>query len=179
MLPAVVSPSELSNAFLGDLVQVCIVARDHRAVIEGMVRLGIGPWAVRRMDSANMSDTTYRGSPADFTMTIATADLPNMQFEVIEPHSGPSIYADFLERRGEGVQHLAFNCRGLEYDARRQVFLDRGYAAIQSGRFFGEGRFDYFATEDEVGTVIEIATLPEGAIVPPPDSWYPAPPPAP
>lgn len=177
MLPTVVSATGLSNSFLGDLVQVCIVTHDHRATMAGMLRLGIGPWSIRRMDRRNLSETTYHGRPAEFSMTICTADTPIMQYEIIEPNDGPSIYSDFLAARGGGVQHLAFGCLGIDYEARRRAFLDRGYEPIQSGRFFDVGRFDYFSTEGDIGTVVEIAWLPEGAVVPPPDAWYPAAPP--
>ncbi len=44
--PAVISETRLSNSFLGKLIEVCIVTADYRRTIEGLVRLGIGPWMV-------------------------------------------------------------------------------------------------------------------------------------
>jgi hypothetical protein len=64
-LPEVISPTELSNSFLGDLVQVCVVTRDHRRTLEGLVRLGFGPWSLRTFDRTNCAEMTYRGRPVD------------------------------------------------------------------------------------------------------------------
>jgi ABC-type multidrug transport system ATPase subunit len=44
--PEVISENRLSNSFLGNLIEICIVTRNHRRTMEGMVRLGIGPWRV-------------------------------------------------------------------------------------------------------------------------------------
>lgn len=114
-LPEVVGPEELSNSFLGNLVQVCVVTRDFRRTLEGFVNLGIGPWAIRTIDASNVN-ATYRGRPADFSAKLCLASSQNMNWEVIQPIRGQSIYSDFLERHGDGIQHLAFNCKGLGYE---------------------------------------------------------------
>ena len=177
--PAVLGPSELANGFLGNLVQLCVVTRDHRRTLEGFVRLGIGPWTIRTVDERNLAHATYRGRPAEFSLKLCLANSPNMNWEVIEPLGGPSIYADFLERHGEGVQHLAFNCNGLEYEERLRRFAERGYEVIQSGVIFGGIEFHYFATEADVHTIVEVYRVPPGFQFPPPDAWYPAAPPTP
>ena len=65
-LPQVLDDRALADSFLGDLIQVCIVARDHRRALEAMVRLGIGPWTDPHASTlSNLSETTYRGAPAD------------------------------------------------------------------------------------------------------------------
>jgi hypothetical protein len=176
--PEVVNSTELSNSFLGDLIQVCVVTRDHRRTLDGMVRLGIGPWSVRTLDASNLSETTYRGAPAAFSAKLCLANSRNMNWEVVEPLSGPSIYADFLERHGEGVQHLAFNCGGLPYAERVAHFTAAGYQPIQTGLILGAIRFHYMGTEADFGSVIEIYDFPPHARLPEPESWFPAPPPA-
>ncbi len=175
-LPQVLGPSELSNGFLGNLIQVCIVTRDHRRTIEGFVNLGIGPWAIRTVDGSNMC-ASYRGEPADFAARLCLANSGNMNWEVIEPLRGGSIYADFLERRGEGIQHLAFGGDGMEYAARVREFEARGYRAVQHGEIFGGIAFHYFAADEGLKTTVEIYRVPPGHVFPPPDAWYPAPPP--
>ncbi|WP_352781311.1 VOC family protein [Mesorhizobium sp. M0244] len=80
------------------------------------------------MDGSNL-EGTYRGRLADFAIKLCLANSPNMNWEVIEPVRGQSIYADFLERQGDGIQHLAFNCNGIEYEERIRQFEDGGYEA--------------------------------------------------
>ena len=141
------------------------------------MRLGIGPWTIRTFDKSNLSETTYRGAAAEFAMKICLANSRNMNWEVIEPMAGPSIYTDFLYRHGEGVQHLAFNCGDLEYEERLRRFAERGYEAIQTGLYMGRVRFHYFATEEDARTIFEIYHVPSGFTFPTPEAWYPASPP--
>jgi methylmalonyl-CoA/ethylmalonyl-CoA epimerase len=175
-LPQVLGPIELSNSFLGNLVQVCVVTRDHRRTLEGFVNLGIGPWTIRTVDGSNLRGS-YRGQPADFSAKLCLANSQNMNWEVIEPIRGRSIYADFLERHGDGVQHLAFNCNGIDYEERLRQFDERGYKSIQHGVIFGGIDFHYFSAEDDLRTTVEIYRVPSGYVFPKPDEWFPAPPP--
>ena len=45
-LPTVTGEFTLRNSFLGDSKQICVVTRDLHRTMEGMVRVGIGPWMV-------------------------------------------------------------------------------------------------------------------------------------
>ena len=51
--PEVLDENTMSNGFLGNLVEVCVVTRDHRRTMEGLVRLGIGPWRVHTFTPEN------------------------------------------------------------------------------------------------------------------------------
>jgi methylmalonyl-CoA/ethylmalonyl-CoA epimerase len=176
-LPEVLSHTELSNSFLGNMLQVCVVTRDHRRILEGFVKFGIGPWTIRTVDGDNVK-AIYRGRPADFSVKVCLANSQNMNWEVIEPIRGQSIYADFLEQHGEGVQHLAFSCNGMDYNDRVREFASRGCTAIQHGVLFNGIEFHYFATGDDLQTTLEVYRVPPGFTFPEPDAWYPAPPPA-
>ena len=73
-LPSVISDSELSNSFLRETIQVCVVSRDHKRTMEGMVRLGIGQWRVYHYrDAPGIRDTEYRGEAKNFKMTLCLA----------------------------------------------------------------------------------------------------------
>lgn len=176
ILPEALGPKDLSNSFLGNLIQVCVVTHEFRRTLDGFVNLGIGPWTVRTVDASNLK-ATYRGRPADFSAKLCLANSQNMNWEIIEPIRGQSIYADFLERHGEGVQHLAFNCNGLDYEERMRQFEERGYQAVQQGVIFGGIDFCYYSAEDDLHTTIEIYRVPSGYVFPKPDEWYPGPPP--
>ncbi|WFP61725.1 VOC family protein [Mesorhizobium sp. WSM4904] len=176
VLPEVLGATELSNGFLGNLVQVCFVTRDCRRMMEGFVRLGIGPWTIRTVDASNI-EATYRGRPADFSVKVCLANGQNMNWEIIELIRGQSIYTEFLDRHGEGIQHLAFNCNGIDYDERVRQFEARGYEAVQAGTIFGGIDFHYFSAEDDLRTTVEIYRVPAGFVFPQPEEWYPAPPP--
>ncbi len=54
--PTVVSPTELSNSFLGGLLEICFVTADHQRTMQGLVRLGIGPWRVYTFNSETVTE---------------------------------------------------------------------------------------------------------------------------
>ena len=176
MPPQVLGPRELSNSFLGSLIQVCVVTRDFRRTMAGFVQLGIGPWTVRTVDASNCK-AVYRGRPADFEVKLCLANSQNMNWEIIQPIRGASIYEEFLEHHGEGVQHLAFSCSGMEYEERIRQFQERGYEMTQYGVIFGGVEFHYFSAEADLRTTMEIYRVPPDFEFPAPDEWYPTPPP--
>jgi glyoxalase/bleomycin resistance protein/dioxygenase superfamily protein len=176
--PEVNSKTALSNSSLGNLIQVCLVTRDHRKAIDGMVRLGLGPWTIRTFDSSNLTETTFRGKPTKFSMKVCLANSPNMNWEIIEPIDGPSIYTDFLERHGDGVQHLGFNCNGVACEEKLRHFAGLGYEAVQTGVYMGKVRLHYFATENDARTIIEVFDFHTDFSFPAPEAWIPGPPPS-
>ena len=175
-LPTVLGQTELSNSFLGNVIQVCIVTRDHRRTLQGFVNAGIGPWTIRTVDSADLK-VSYRGTMVDVAVKLCLANSQNMNWEVIEPVRGQSIYTEFLDQHGEGVHHLAFNCNSIDYEERVRQFEQRGYKTIQHGTIFQGIKFHYFATGDDLRTTLEIYQVPPDFMFPKPEAWYPAPPP--
>src|SRR5688500_8123044 len=62
-LPAVLRATSMSNTFLGNLIEVCFATEDCRQTMEGMVRLGIGPWRVYTFDGSTVTEREYGGQP--------------------------------------------------------------------------------------------------------------------
>ena len=169
----VTGATSLSNSFLGDTVQVCVVTADIRRTLNGFVKMGIGPWAVYTFSPQTVSDQTYMGRTVPYSMRLALATSGNMMWEVIQPLEGPSIYKDFLARHGEGVQHVGQSCRDTPFDQKLADFAARGRKMVQSGCWNGV-RYAYFGTEDLIGTTVEIFDFPAGFVFPEPEEWVPA-----
>jgi hypothetical protein len=176
-LPTVTGPNTMSNSFLGDNMQICVVTRDFRRTMEGLVRTGIGPWRVYTFGPQTVSDLTYRGKPASYSMKLGLAWSGTMNWEIVQPLSGPNIYQEFLDAHGEGIHHVAFRCDGLPYAEQIRSFEARGYKMIQSGVWQGKVAYHYFETEGDTTTTFEIFERPDGFELPEPEEWYPAPPP--
>jgi len=176
-LPQVISATELSNSFLGKLIEICLVTADHRRTMEGLVRLGIGPWRVYTFDSATVTDRTFRGEPADFAIKVCFADVGDLAVEIMQPLYGPSIFQEFLDNHGEGIQHIAFDCDEQPWGDRIADFAGRGFPLVQSGKFMDANAFAFFDTGQATGTVFETYSIPTGFVWPEPEEWYPAPPP--
>ncbi len=163
-----------SDPFLGNVVEIAIVTRDHRRTMEGLWRLGIGPWRVYTFSPENVTSQTYRGSPSPFTLKVCFASSGGLAWELMEPISGPSIFAEFLDLHGEGVHHMAYDCHDLPFEQRIAEFERRGFPLVQSGSWMGENHFAFFETESATATCLETYVFPPDWQPPEPEEYYPA-----
>ena len=161
---------------LGKPVEVCIVSRDYRQTMIGLASLGIMPWRVYTFDPQTVTAGTYRGHPSDFSMKVCFAGSGDLTWEIIQPLSGPTIFAEHLEQHGEGLHHLAFDCNDLPWEDRIAAFEKLGFAVIQSGKWMDQNAFAFFGTEEATGAIFETYEFPPGFIFPEPEEWYPRPP---
>ena len=83
---------------------------------------------------------------------------------------------DYLDKHGEGIHHIAFDCDGMPWDRRLEMFADRGFASTQSGRWLDQNSFNFFDTEAATTTCFETYHFPPGFVYPEPERWFPAPP---
>ena len=173
----VVSETAMSNSFVGDTIQICVVTEDFFRTIDGFLKLGIGPWRVYTFSPQSVSDQTYMGKAGSYSMRLALAFSGTMMWEVIQPLEGAAIYKDWLKRHGEGIQHVAQSCGTMAFDEQIREFERRGLKVIQSGFWRKEVRYAYIGTEDLTGTTVELIGWPENYSLPDPEQWYPAPPP--
>lgn len=143
------------NVELPGVDQVAIVVEDLK---DGMDRyrgiLGVEPWTVYRFEPPDLTDTTYRGEPAEYGMLLALGYAGDVMFELIESTITPNLYQDHLDEHGEGLHHIAYF--GWSEEETRAVideFEAAGMPVIQSGNFLGT-EYWYFDTSDELNGVI-------------------------
>ncbi len=98
--------------------------------------------------------------------------------EIIQPLEGESIYTEWLNRHGEGIQHVAQTCNGMSFDDRVAEFERRGFGVTQSGKFNGAVRYAYIGSKESTEFAVELLDFPEGFEMPEPEEWYPSAPPA-
>ncbi|KAL8764788.1 MAG: hypothetical protein Q9209_007875 [Squamulea sp. 1 TL-2023] len=152
--------SSLPTSFLGAITEVCIVTPDHRKTMDGLTRLGIGPFQIYNFDSATVSERSFRGQAADFKLKVCFAKQGDLTFEIMQPVSGASLMAEWLDERHnkEGVQHIAFDCKHIPMDSRKAEMRARGIEPVMEGIWKGAKgtcRFCFFDTEASTGTVFE------------------------
>lgn len=127
--------------------------------------LGVGPWSVWTMAPDVLSDAHYQGEEAVFGIRHALAWSGDLQVELVQPLSGPSIFADQLATSGPGLNHIGRLVEDRE--AERAELLAHGYRAVQGATFGAsrDGRFEYFAAPDG-GAVIELIHPPTERFTP-------------
>lgn len=151
-------PSTMPKAFLGSMIEICIVSSDIKRTIDGLSTLGIGPFKIYDFNSKTVTHRTFRGQASDFELRVAFAQQGDMTWEIMQPISRSSIMAEYLDKTGDGVQHVAFACNGVPMEDRVRMFKERGFEVVMSGVWKGkrgECEFIFFDTEGKVGTVVE------------------------
>lgn len=137
--------------------QICIVVRDiDKSMREYSERLGWGPWKVFEYGAPLLHGTHLRGEEASFTMIGAETTVGGMGFELIQPTGGESIYQEFLDRHGEGVQHIAVMKQSKE--GSEQLLSDVGVGKLMGGRIGDDIEFYYLDSEGPLGVSIESGT---------------------
>lgn len=151
------------------VIQLAFVVKDLEAGIKRYQQVfGLTPWEVYTIAPPSLNQTIYRGKPGNFSMRQAVATAKDgLQYELIEPLTGPSIYQDFLKLHGEGLHHIACEYSGAFDDAVSQ-FSQSGMPPVMQG-IWGEIRFAYLDTEKTVGTCIEIWDIPSNYKFPAPE----------
>ena len=137
--------------------QIAIVVRDMEASLKAYTEnLGWGPWSVFDYKPPLLHDTKVRGEPVEFTMIGAETTVGDLGFELIQPVSGPSIYQEFLDTHGEGVQHIACMKHSIEdSEALKKHWSERGAEILMGGRIGESIEFYYVDSGPLIKFVLE------------------------
>jgi methylmalonyl-CoA/ethylmalonyl-CoA epimerase len=166
------------QAELIEIGQIGIVVRDLEKTMAQYQRLlGWGPWDIYEYRSPWLHDTEIHGRAIEYTMLGAEALVGNLMVELIQPLTGPSIYAEWLESKGEGLHHILVGWAG-DYQSEpgaatsaadtpgdgnfeqrssrlRRRFADEGIGVLMAGRLGQDSQFYYLDTEPVLKVIVE------------------------
>jgi catechol 2,3-dioxygenase-like lactoylglutathione lyase family enzyme len=139
------------------ITQIAVVVRDIEAALKTYTQtLGWGPWSVFDYKPPLLHDTRVRGEPAEYRMIGAEASVDGLGFELIQPVSGPSIYQEFLDAHGEGVQHIACMKHSADdSELMKRHWHGNGAEILMSGRIGDSIEFYYLDTAPLLKFVLE------------------------
>jgi methylmalonyl-CoA/ethylmalonyl-CoA epimerase len=152
---------------LGELVghhrvdQVAYLVPDlEMAIADWNAVLGARKWHSWRYSPRTLPRMGFRGEPGRFEMRIAlSAQAP--QVELIQPVSGPSIYHEWIDRRGYGPHHIGRFVGNIETTVEELRAL--GAEPVQWGAGYGvngDGGFAYYEFGPDGETVVELIEPP-------------------
>ena len=137
--------------------QVGVVVRDIDKAVEYYSTFGIGPF-----EPLNVSrfDRTVYGKPADenYKNIVRVTQIGPVQLELVQPVSGESVQRDFLENRGEGVNHLGFFVDDLDKEVSKLV--GKGFKVVNSVKYVGGGGIAYIDSDKIGGLMFELIQWP-------------------
>jgi methylmalonyl-CoA/ethylmalonyl-CoA epimerase len=148
--------SGAKNNILGAnaVTQIGIVVKDIEKTSKAYAELlgvEVPKWEIT--DPVEKSHTQYRGQPSKARAKLAFFQLDNIVIELIEPVGGPTTWQEFLDTKGEGVHHIAFEIKGM--DKKIADLKAVGIPLIQQGDYTG-GCYSYLDGVPKLGVILEL-----------------------
>jgi len=137
------------------ITQVAVVVKDLRATMQKYHEvMGWGPWSVYEHKPPALHHTEVRGKPVYYTMLGAEVHCDPIDFEILQPLEGPSIYKEFLKEKGEGLHHVAVVNSAENVHKALADFKDQGIEVLMSGKL-EDIEFYYLDSEPVLKMVVE------------------------
>ncbi len=140
-----------------ELHHVSVVVKDIDAAQAFYESIGFGPF----VDYPPMKEYTKINVPDEegfYDLTIRCAQMGPVQFQLIQPGEGESLYRTFLEEKGEGVYHLGFVVDDI--DGAEATVKEMGVLPVSSGRRENGSGFSYLDTAEKGGVTLLIRQSP-------------------
>ena len=114
------------------VIGLCMIVKDIYQTVESFWKiLGIGPWRIFSSGFPHIPDLEYYGRASRATFKVARTRLGSLEYELIQPLDGDSVYKDWLNQHGEGYHHLKFVADNIA-DVKKEM-ARLGFPSIQSG----------------------------------------------
>lgn len=143
--------------------QIAIVTPDLEQSMKAWVEnLGIGPWIVVTVTENTLEYLKINEVKTDepFKFLIAVAQVGDIQFEMIQPVYGPTIFEKFVQEKGEGLHHIKEKIATENIDSVISSYKRKGISVIQDGKL-GDDLHFYLDTQQSLGFLYEIGNSPE------------------
>ena len=141
---------------LKKVVQVAIVVRDIEASSKRWAELlGMPVPEISTTRPGHEVKEIYRGKPSEGQVKLTFFNLGQVVIELLQPISEGTSWKEFLDEKGEGVQHLGFQVE--DPDKTSAELAKAGYPIIHQGRYDSDdGTYIYHETLDALGVVVEL-----------------------
>ncbi|MFC1992585.1 VOC family protein [Chloroflexota bacterium] len=149
-------PEPAEKSSFSNLDHVGIIVRDLDKAVEYYESIGIGPFKVvgemKRLERRVMGKVI---DPDSIQLTERMARAGQMKYELLQHVRGESFWKEFLETRGEGIQHLGFCVDDFEKEMAK--LEEKGCTVMYSTKFQDGGGSAYLDTSEVGGVLIQLA----------------------
>jgi hypothetical protein len=138
------------------VIQIAIVVKDIETAAKRWAELlGKPVPEIRTTRPGNEVKVIYRGEPSNGQVKLTFFALGQVVIELLEPISGGTSWQEFMDEKGEGVQHIGFQVVDPE---KTSAELEKaGYPIFHQGRYDSDdGTYIYLDTQDALGVVVEL-----------------------
>lgn len=136
------------------VTQVGIVVRDIEKSVEQFSQIfGVEKPKISITDEYDKAQTSFMGNPTQAQAKLAFFHMGQVSIELIEPIGGPSTWQAFLDSKGEGVHHIAFQVKGT--DQVTALLGQKGIEIEQHGLYTG-GQYTYLDSTSQLSVILEL-----------------------
>jgi hypothetical protein len=131
--------------------QVGIIVKDIQKAMDGMAKIGIGPFASLYAEPTVKWEE--KGKPIEVKLKMKFASMGPLEIELIEPIS-ECMQKEFLDNQGEGIQHISYFVKDIDKEVKR--LTGAGFKLVQRGWRPTSGGYAFFDTRESIGFMLEI-----------------------
>lgn len=156
--------SDNTKALFPRLAQIGVVVRNlEESICSYKELLGMEPHRIIECSPTGEGVKYYYGKESNFFQKVALYQLGDVEFELLQPFGGDSVLKDYLDKYGEGIQHIAFDTG--DFAGVCEHFEKNGIPLAQTGPTSRHPalRWAFFDTTKKLGTTIEVFNLMEVA----------------
>ena len=142
--------------------QIGIVVKDIEKSTKRLSEIfGIPSWVYLDLTTDKFGNVImhdeFVGDSAKTHLRVATANVMDYQFELIQPVSGQSTHAEFLEKHGEGIHHLGLSpLTSFEHQQMNAKLKKEGVEVEMQGVLGKATTFTYLNMMEDLGMLFEI-----------------------
>ena len=133
------------------LGQIGVVVRDMDKAVERLQGFGFGPFKDWVLPPDR--EEWFRGRPFLGPVKISVADVGGMQLELIQPDGEEGLHREYLDEKGEGIQHLMFTVADIEKEV--AALTEKGADVVLKANMPG-GRSIAYVDLNVGGLVVEL-----------------------
>jgi methylmalonyl-CoA/ethylmalonyl-CoA epimerase len=141
---------------LQKIVQIAIVTKDIEASAKkwsAVLGMPVQPITLTR--PGEEVKVIYRGKPSKGQAKLTFFRTGQVVLELIQPVGKDTSWMEYLDKHGEGVQHIGLQVTDL--DGSIKTLESLGYPVQHRGRYDKDnGTYVYFDTMKDLGVVIEL-----------------------
>ncbi len=137
------------------VTQVGILVNDIEKTAQAYADfLGVEKPPIQTTDELAKSQARYKGAPTKARSKLAFFHVgPTLDIELIQPDKEPSTWREDLDRKGEGVHHIAFVIKGMKEKVAE--LKAEQMPLLQTGEYTG-GRYAYVDANRDLKVIIEL-----------------------
>jgi len=133
------------------VTQVGVVVKDAEKVAQRLTELGFGPFETMKLPPGRQE--LFRGKPALADAKIMGAPFGGLQIELVQPLALESPHREYLNSKGEGIQHVLVTVDDIEKEIKR--LTDKGCTVLLDIRMPG-GRHGAYIDLNAGGIILEM-----------------------